>query len=298
MRLERVDLNLFIVFEAIYRERSVTNVSKLLNLTQPAVSNALSRLRQTFDDQLFVRTPSGMAPTPVADNVIADVRKALALLASSVGINAQFSPSISEKTFKLGINDLTEALLLPSLMNSVKKVAPNISLTSFYVDRKKATEDLKSGSLDLLIDAATYNVDEIRHKPLAKLQYVLAMRSGHPLNQTKISLNKYLSSEHIHVSSRREGKGQMDVVLQSLGYARNIKMRIQNYQVAARIVEQTDLLWTVPKILIGDTNLIFQELPYLIEPLAWNLYWHKSALEDPANIWMREMIEEIIRGLL
>jgi DNA-binding transcriptional LysR family regulator len=90
----------------------------------------------------------------------------------------------------------------------------------------------------------------------------------------------------------------MDVVLQSLGYARNIKMRIQNYQVAASIVEQTDLLWTVPKILIGDTNLIFQELPYTIEPLAWNLYWHKSALEDPANIWMREMIEEIIRGLL
>ena len=99
MRLDRVDLNLFVVFDALYRERSVTRVATHLNLTQPAVSNALSRLRQTFEDPLFVRSPDGMAPTPVADSVVADVKEALALLSRSVAVNAHFDPVRAEKVF-------------------------------------------------------------------------------------------------------------------------------------------------------------------------------------------------------
>lgn len=297
MRLNRVDLNLFIVFEAIYREKNISKVAVLLNLTQPAVSNALSRLRQTFNDKLFIRSPKGMIPTPVADNIIGDVRKALTLLGDSVGTSIEFEPTLSNKTFKLGMNDLSESLILPNLMESIQCEAPNTFLTCYYLDRKKATEDLKSGALDLLIDAASYNVEELHQLSLGKLSYVLAMRPGHPLVSKQLKFEDYLTSEHIHVSSRRGGKGQMDIALQALGYLRNIKMRVQNYQVAAQVIQLTDLVWTVPKIFAKAKGLTYLDLPFKVAPMPWNLYWHRSATEDPANIWMRQKIENVTNSI-
>ncbi|MCV6614006.1 MAG: LysR family transcriptional regulator, partial [Cellvibrionaceae bacterium] len=152
MRLGKIDLNLFVLLDAIYRERSVTKVAMQLSLTQPAVSNALSRLRQTFDDPLFIRTPEGMVPTPVAESVIQDVRKALNLLGRSVDISAKFEPQQSDKVFNLGMNDLAESLLLPKLRERLKSEAPNIAITSYYVERRTATEELKAGIIDLLVD--------------------------------------------------------------------------------------------------------------------------------------------------
>lgn len=181
MRLEKVDLNLFVVLDAIYREGSVTKVAGLLNLTQPAVSNALNRLRQVFDDQLFVRTPAGMVPTPVADSVIADVRKALQLLGDSVGASARFDPEASAKNFRLGMNDMAEALVLPSLQKRLKEIAPGVSITSYYTDRKLAIEELKSGSLDLLLDAPLVNAREFGTQLVGQLAYVVVMSRSHPL---------------------------------------------------------------------------------------------------------------------
>ena len=290
MRLEKVDLNLFVVFDAIYRERSVTKVAVLLNLTQPAVSNALSRLRDTFDDPLFIRTPNGMAPTPVADSVVGDVRAALALLDQSVAVNARFDPMLSEKVFNLGMNDLAESLLLPHLHAAIKSTAPKISLTSYYVAREAATEDLRSGGIDLLIDAPVVNAKELSHKSLVKLPYVVAVRPGHPLVSQALTVDGYLAGEHIHVSSRRKGRGQMDIALHALGFRRRVAMRVQNYLVAARITAETDLLWTVPKVLAEQLPLQIVELPFEVEPLVWNLYWTKSAENDPASQWMREII--------
>lgn len=294
MRLNRVDLNLFIVFEAIYREKSISKVALLLNLTQPAVSNALSRLRKTFNDPLFVRSPQGMLPTSTANNIIGDVRKALDLLRESVGTSNDFEPQLTNKTFKLGMNDLTQFLTLPSLMQTIQQKAPNAFLSCYYVDRKKATEDLKSGALDVLIDAASYNVEELHQLSLGKLNYVLALGDHHPLVGQPVSLADYLACEHIHVSSRRDGKGQMDVALQAIGHVRQIKMRVQNYQMAAHVIQQTNLVLTVPQLFAEAKGLTFHKLPFLVAPMPWNLYWHRSATDDPANKWLRAQIHEVI----
>lgn len=297
MRLDRVDLNLFIVFEAIYREKSISKVATLLNLTQPAISNALARLRRTFDDPLFVRSPQGMLPTSVADNIIGDVRQALSLLTQSIGTSNAFQPQLSNKTFKLGMNDLTEYLTLTRLMKTLQDEAPNAFLSCYYVDRKKATEDLKSGALDILVDAASYNVEELHQRSLGKLNYVVAFGKHHPLARSSLSLNDYLAYEHIHVSSRRGGKGQMDIALQALGHLRRIKMRVQNYQVAAHVIQQTDLLLTVPQLFADAKQLCYHQLPFTVEPMPWNLYWHRSTTDDPANQWMRDKIYNVISEL-
>lgn len=296
MRIERIDLNLFIVFEAIYRERSVTKVAAQLNLTQPSVSNALSRLRQTFDDPLFVRTPSGMSPTPVSESIIKDVRDALRLMHRSVESSAKFEPEVSDKVFHLGMNDLAESLLLPKLRGILKRTAPNLSVTSYYVDRQSAVEEMKAGHIDLLIDAPMLNTKELFNKPLKNLPYVIAMRKGHPLAKKSVSIDKYLSCEHIHVSSRRRGRGQVDIGLHALGKTRDIKMRVQHYLVADRIVGETDLLWTVPKMLADSLSLEVCEAPFDIAPLSWQLFWHKQSDSDPANVWIREVIVDIVKN--
>jgi DNA-binding transcriptional LysR family regulator len=298
VRLDKIDLNLFVVFDAIYRERSVTRVASQLNLTQPAVSNALGRLRQTFDDPLFVRTPEGMAPTPVADTVVGDVREAIRLLHQSVGVSACFDPAGSEKVFRLGMNDLAESLLLPRLHAAVKSQAPKVSLTSYYVARESATEELKAGVIDLLLDAPVVNARELHQKPLAAFPYVLAMRRKNPLVGRKVTLDEYLAGEHLHVSSRRKGRGHVDIALHRLNRQRQVKMRVQNYLVAARITQQTDLLWTVPAILAETFPLHTTALPFKAEPLAWNLYWSKSAEDDPASCWMRGIIEQVVQRIV
>lgn len=298
VRLEKVDLNLFVVFDALYRERSVTKVAHLLNLTQPAVSNALGRLRQTFDDHLFVKTREGMSPTPVADSVVKDVREALSLLGRSVGANARFDPFRSQKVFRLGMNDLAESLLLPRLHEAVREVAPAIAITSYYVEREAATAELKGGVIDLLLDAPAVNARELGHKHIGELPYVVAMRPEHPLASGDLSLENYLAAEHIHVSSRRKGRGQVEMALHGMGFQRTIAMRVQNYLVASRITEGTDLLWTVPRVLAETLPLAVVELPFAVEPLSWHLFWHRNAADDPASRWMRDMIESVSHAVL
>jgi DNA-binding transcriptional LysR family regulator len=297
MRLDKIDLNLFVVFEALYRERNVTRVAAQLNLTQPAVSNKLARLRETFDDTLFVRSPEGMTPTPVADNIIGDVRKALDLMRRSVGSNTRFDPARSEKTFRLGMNDLAEFLLLPRLHEMIHREAPNIAITSYYVARETATEDLKAGQIDLLLDAPAVNARELFQKQLMAFPYVVTMRTGHPLARGKLSLERYLAAEHLHVSSRRKGRGHVDIALNKVGKQRHIAMRVQNYLVAAKIVQETGLVWTVPRVLADALSMKPRELPFDVEPLAWNLYWPRGAEDDPANRWMRQHLAATVDQL-
>lgn len=294
MRLDKLDLNLFVLFDTLYRERSVTRVAVLLNLTQPAVSNALARLRRAFDDPLFIRTPDGMAPTPVADSIVGDVREALTLLRRSVGVNARFDPATSEKAFRLGMNDLAESLLLPGLRAVVGECAPRVSIASYYVSRDSAAEELKAGRSDLLLDAPVFNARGLEQAHMADIPYVVAMRRGHPLARRKLGEDAYLAAEHLHVSSRRRGRGQVDIALHERGLRRRVVMRVQNYLVAARIAGQSDLLWTMPRVLLPLVDLAWRPLPFVVPPLVWHLFWHGNADSDPANRWMRERLRVLV----
>ena len=294
MRFEGIDLNLFVVFDAIYREGNITRVASHLKLSQPAVSNALSRLRQTFDDPLFVRTSQGMEPTPVADSMVGDIREAIALLRHSVGVTSRFDPANSERVFRLAMNDLAESLVLPRLHALVKAQAPNSSLSSYYVARESATEELKVGLIDILVDVPMARTKALRQQTLAEFPYVVAMRREHPLAGGPVTMKDYLASEHLHVSSRRKGRGHVDIALNQLDKKRAVVMRVQNYLVAARITEETDLLWSVPAALADTLSLTKAELPFEVEPLAWNLYWPRNAEDDPASRWMRTAIQKVV----
>ncbi|WP_120996313.1 LysR family transcriptional regulator [Stutzerimonas urumqiensis] len=297
MNLSKVDLNLFIVFDAIYTEANLTRAGQIVGITQPAVSNALARLRETFNDPLFVRTAQGMVPTPMAQNIIGPVRNALQLLRVSVQESRTFSPSQANKTFRISMTDLTEAVILPPLFQRLRRLAPNVKIESFLAKRRETTKELAAGRLDFAVDAPLNTDPQVRHVKLLEDRYVCAMRRGHPLAKDRISLEEYLALTHIHISSRRSGLGLMDLALGKMGVQRKVALRSQHYMMATLVLQQTDMAMTVPERFARRHDLHFVALPVDVPDLETHIYWHESTDQDPANRWMREQMIEIAQQI-
>jgi DNA-binding transcriptional LysR family regulator len=296
MRLNQVDLNLFVIFETIYAKRNLTRAAEVLCISQPAVSNALARMRKTFNDQLFVSTPQGMVPTPVAQNIVGRVGEALQLLNASVQEADQFVPGSAEKVFQVSMNDLTETLMLPALGDVLQREAPGIRIESYFSNRRDVVRELATGALDLAIDAPLISDPQLCHGPLMSERYVCMLRRGHPLAGRALTLESYLALGHIHISSRREGLGHVDAALNRLGKQRNIRMRVQHYMVAPQIALRTDLALTAPLGLIQGIDAVQLELPFALPAMEWHLYWHRSADRDQANAWLRKQLLQFMHS--
>ncbi|WP_028693597.1 LysR family transcriptional regulator [Pseudomonas cremoricolorata] len=293
MNLSKVDLNLFIVFDAIYTEANLTRAGQIVGITQPAVSNALSRLRDTFNDPLFVRTAHGMVPTPMAQNIIGPVRSALALLRTSVQESRTFTPLEANKTFRISMTDLIEAVILPPLFQRLRRLAPGVVIESFLSKRRETTKELAAGRLDFAVDAPLNTDPQVRHVKLLEDRFVCALRQGHPLADSRLTLESYLSMAHIHISSRRNGLGYVDLALGKMGVQRKVVLRSQHYLMACQVLQQSDLVMTVPERFARRHQLRHLPLPVEVTPLETHLYWHESTDQDPANRWMREQIIEL-----
>ncbi|MDY0835590.1 MULTISPECIES: LysR family transcriptional regulator [Pseudomonas] len=295
MNLSKVDLNLFIVFDAIYTEANLTRAGQIVGITQPAVSNALARLRETFNDPLFVRTAQGMVPTPMAQNIIGPVRNALSLLRVSVQESRIFNPQQAAKTYRISMTDLTEAVILPALFQRLRRLAPTVVIESFLSKRRETTKELAAGRLDFAVDAPLNTDPQVRHVKLMEDRYVCAMRKGHPMaGKDKLTLDDYLSLTHIHISSRRNGLGHVDLALGKMGLQRKIALRSQHYLMASQVLQQTDMVMTVPERFARRHELHWFNLPVNDVPMVeTHLYWHESTDQDPANRWMREQMIEL-----
>jgi DNA-binding transcriptional LysR family regulator len=291
MNLNNTDLNLFIAFDVIYTERNLTKAGEVLGITQPAVSNALSRLRETFDDELFTRTSKGMVPTAVAQNIIEDVRTALSLFRNTLSDAETFHPESARTTFKISAGDLSEFRLLPSLIQSLVKFAPEIDIESYLTPRKNTPRELAAGNIDFSIDPPIHSDASLRHQKIFEDNYVLIVRKGHPITKKKkITMDDYLELSHVHISNRRTGLGHIDMALYRLGVTRRIALRAQHFLVAPFVIENSDLALTSTKSFLSSKSLETIKLPFIVDPVVLHLYWHETKDTDPGNIWMRELI--------
>ena len=291
MNLKETDLNLFIAFDVIYTEKNLTKAGQVLGITQPAVSNALSRLRELFGDDLFIRTSKGMIPTPVANQIIKDVRSALSLIQNTISETEKFDPSIAEMTFKISIGDSSEYRLLPLLIKELAEIAPKIKVETYLTPRKDAPRELASGTIDFSIDPPVHSDPHLRHEKIFEEDYVMIVRKDHPiLNLKEITIEDYLKLSHIHISNRKTGLGHVDMALYRLGLSRDISLRAQHFLVAPYIVEQSDLAITTTKGFAVDRDLAWRELPFEIEPLILHLYWHEAKDSDPSTKWMKDLM--------
>jgi len=298
VRLDRVDLNLLVVLDAIYTEGGITKAARKLHLTQPAISHALARLRDMFGDPLFERQGQAMAPTPLARGIIEPVRRSLRNLEITLNQVAKFDPASSRLRFTIGVRDVLEATLLPALMARVEKEAPHIEIAAVRADRRELESELAMGTLD----AATQNGSEqiflhIRHTPIGMDPLVVVARKQHPKIKRKLDLETYLAQEHILASSRRAGPGLEDMELARQGHQRTIRLRCQHYFAACSVVSQTDLILTMPETYarIASKQFDNQILPFPLSlpQMDAHLYWHANVEEEPANRWLRQRIREV-----
>jgi len=293
MTLKKLDLNLFLVFDTIYTERNLTQAAKSLSITQPAVSNALSRLRKIFNDELFIRTARGMLPTPVADSIAQNVSEALVMLNSSVKEREEFDPASAERIYQFSMTDLAEAVLLPKLFPFFERHAPGLGLHSYYTKRNELVRQLSRGELDFAIDVPVVEDTQVFHQSLIRDHYVCAMRPEHPLANDELTLESYLALKHIHVSSRRKGLGQVDLALLRYKAERSIHLRVQHYRVAAAVVSETDLVMTVPRYLAEQYHMNLLSLPFEVPDMDLHLYWHRQSDSDQSHRWLRESLTSL-----
>ncbi|WP_100656988.1 LysR family transcriptional regulator [Alteromonas flava] len=296
MNLNRIDLNLFAVFDAIYTAGSLTKAADVLCITQPAVSNSLARLREMLNDPLFVRTGHSMTPTPVAQNIIVPARQALGLLRKSVQQSHTFDPAISEKAFNFASRDLLEVSIMPRLMVRLQNVAPNVTLTNYEIARSQVVSSMANGSLDFFADASTFTDPHLCKQRIASDRFVAIARKNHPALKHGLDLETFLRLGHINVSHRKSGAGPIDIELDKIGKKRKVIMRGQHFLTVPSAIVKTDLIACLPYHLAKHYDLAIYELPLNVPPVEYFLYWHVSADHDHAHMWMREQIAEVAKA--
>jgi DNA-binding transcriptional LysR family regulator len=292
--LSNIDLNLFVVFDAIYTEGGVTQAARRLNLTQPAISHALAKLRETCGDPLFVRNGRTISPTPAARRMIAAVRQSIYGLKTTLDSVADFNPETARLKFTIGMRDLLEFSLLPELMRGICAHAPKIDIAVVRASRRKLEAELASGAIDAAIDVLLPVSDKVRQTRITAQSLAVIARKRHPRISGKFSLKTYLAEQHIMVTSRRYGQSLEDLELARSGHQRNVRLRCQHYFAAARVVSTTDLLCTTtrPVAQILAEQLPIQVLPFPLRTPAFDafLYWHVNVDADPANRWLRSLL--------
>ncbi|HMK00897.1 MAG TPA: LysR family transcriptional regulator [Reyranella sp.] len=298
INLSRIDLNLLVVLETIVAEGGVSRAAERLNLTQPAVSHALGRLRALFGDPLFVRRGRTLAPTALTKSLVEPLRQALRSMAAVLAAGGRFDPRETAASFTVAMRDPLEQLVLPPLARKLSRDAPRIDLRCVQARRRNVEAALADGTLDAAIDVALAMSDSVRRTKVAADGFVVVARKGHPALRGGLALAAYLRLEHVMVSSRRRGPAPEDLGLGQLGHHRRVRLRCRNYGAAFRIVQETDFLLTMPARYAGLLNERaghrLLKLPFAMPTLDLYLYWHEAAHDDPANRWLRAQLLEVL----
>ena len=296
MKISSFDLNLFVVMNAIYTEGSLTKAAEVVGITQPAVSNALARLREKFDDELFIRTGSGMVPTHKTENIISDVQNALNLMQRSINEPGEFNPTSSERVFRISLGDISEGRILPYLLEYINKNSPGIVIESYYTARKDIVHSLATNELNFAVDPIIPRSKDVKTQKVFSDNFVCAHRANHPLTKLKkFDLDALLDLKFINISNRKRGPAFIDTELAKLQLQRNIVLRAQHFLVTPEIVRNTDLVLVCSRSFAKKHGLNFKELPIDLPPVEQYLIWHNSDDNDGSHIWMRELIAEAFR---
>jgi DNA-binding transcriptional LysR family regulator len=298
VNLSRVDLNLLVVLETILSEGGVSRAAAKLNLTQPTISHALARLREQFDDPLFVRHGRTLAPTPLARSLREPLAAALHSLGGVLATGRRFDPAQTAAIFTVAMRDPMELVVLPSLARQLAS-APQVELRAVQVRRRSLEAALADGSLDAAIDMPLPLSDRVRkHKIVVADDFVVVARAGHPRLRRKPTLAAYLEQQHLMVSSRRRGPALEDLALGQLGVHRRVRLRCRSYAAAFRIVAESDFVLTMPqrysKLLNKAYGNRILQMPMATPALDLYLYWHEAMDGDGANRWLRTALLDVL----
>ena len=300
-----LDLNLLRVFDEVMAERSLTRAARNLSLTQPAVSNALRRLRETLGDELVTRSGQSMAPTPRALALWPTVRDALAQLHQTLS-PSQFEPLQATSTFVLAMADATAAELMPGLIDILEREAPGVAMRVVPLSTRDPRRLLDEESCDLAVGhfpalladltarAQAGEAVAFSHQRLYDGEYVCVMRKGHPLASGPLSLSRFCAARHMLVSFSGRPYGFIDESLASLGRKRQVVLTVNQFFTAGRVVANSNLLTVLPRHFVRVTGiedqLELRPLPFDVSPVHVDAVWHRRSEQQSAHIWLRRAV--------
>ena len=305
LKFRTLDLNLLRVFDEVMAERSLTRAARNLSLTQPAVSNALRRLRETLGDELVQRSGQGMAPTPRAVAIWPAVREALQQLQESLVPN-EFVPGEANTIFVLAMADATAAELIPGLVETLDQEAPGVSIRVIPLTtrdpRRLLDEELcdlavgyfPSVLADLTAGAQSGEPLPFLHQRLYDGEYVCVMRKDHPLATGPFTLSRFCAARHMLVSFSGRPYGFVDEALASLGRERHVVLTVNQFFTAGRVVANSNLLTVLPRHFVRVTGiaeqLVLRPLPFDVSPVHVDAVWHRRSQQRSAHVWLRQVL--------
>ncbi len=293
MHYEQIDLNLLLIFEAVMTELNVSRAAEHLRMTQPAVSHALRRLRRVTNDELFVKVPSGVSPTPKALELWEPIQEGLTHIRQALK-SEPFNPATATQTFTISMADSSAALLLPNLIPYLEQTAPHIDLRIVPNTNINAPTLLEQAEIDIAIGRFFTPSFRLRTQNLYGDSYVCVMRRGHPLASKKLTLTRYMEAKHLLVSLTGEATGFIDQTLQEKGLKRRIALTVNQFAIAPELIANSDLISALPRRVLHKSGLEKQlhvvALPVEIAPAIVQMMWHERKQRDPAHEWLRSLL--------
>lgn len=300
-----LDLNLLRVFDQVMAERNLTRAARNLAMTQPAVSNALNRLRDALGDRLVIRSGYGVEPTPRAQALWPAVADALRQLESSL-VPGEFVAAEASSTFNLAMADATAAVVMRELVEIIERDAPGVSVRVMPLTTRDPRRLVDEGTVDMAVgyfpavladltaQAQAGAVAAFDHQRLYEGTYVCVMRKGHPLAKGRLTLDRYCAARHLLVSFSGRPYGFMDEALASMGRTRRIVLTVNQFFTAGQVVATSDLLTVLPLHFISVTGreheLVWRDLPFEVPPVHVDALWHRGQGQRPDHAWLRQAI--------
>jgi len=294
------DLNLLPIAFALYDELSVSRAARLLGMSQPAVSMALRRMRETFDDPLFIRVASGIAPTPRAHTIIQGARPLVSRLQEDLLKGQTFDPAATTRAFALGMSDVGEMAFLPIVLPHLRSLAPKAAIRAVSVAAAHLAHELEKGEVDVAIgfypSLASTN---FRHRRLSTHGFACLLRRDHPKRAERLSVADYVAAEHIAV--REEGRSQevMERFFERRRVRRKVVIYASHFLGVPAVIASSDLIATVPYAMAKDFARMSPQLavalpPFEIPGFDLKVYWHRRFDNEPRNRWLREQLISLV----
>jgi DNA-binding transcriptional LysR family regulator len=288
-----IDLNLLIVFDALMRERNLTRAGRLLGLSQPATSHALARLRQMLHDDLFIRSPEGMQPTPRAQQMAEPIRDALRVLRLTLEPE-EFDVARSTRGFSMVVNNYAARAIVPTLARKVGESAPNVSLDIRPVGMADVLVQLDAGGADVALAQLVDGGERFKCVRVTDDDYVVILDKAHPAAQEpSISIERFVEIPHVVITSSGDDTSFVDRALEERGFARKVATRVPFLSIVLMLVG-ADRLSILPRRSANGLSLVcplvVRELPFPSPRITLSMIWHRRLDNQPAQRWLRGMI--------
>lgn len=300
MDLRDIDLNLLVVFNELLESGRVNVVADRLGVTQPAISNALARLRRSLGDPLFVRTAAGMQPTPFAEALAEPVAYALGALHGALNQSVVFDPAKSRQTFTIAMTDIGEIHFLPDLMRRLAVAAPGVAIGTVRNQSVDLEREMEAGNVHLAVGLLPHLQGGFFQRRLLSQRYVCLYRRGHVFDGRAIDPADFGAADHIGIVAAGTGHGVVDELFERMGVRRNIRLRVPHFVSVGHILRETDMIATVPEVLARRISepfdLAWQAHPIALPEITIGMYWHSRFHRDASNRWLREHLVESSRS--